>query len=732
MLALVLACGVDKPSPADGGAGGQGGEGGQGGTVEPPVTSEDWCDRFEPGVTLGDEAPLAWSAAHAHLRFFSVVPSREQVDGALVAALAELGDEAAQTERYVDTLGPASSAACPVPAGAAPLGATEVTLEGELAIVRPGTGSITIPAEAEAIAVDLRDLPSGAAAEEALFAVTGAIFASPVEQSRTRVREHHGMFDEVFSYLQGIANVYESSRLVVELEPWPGEASADRPVALLTDPELAPAAARLALAARLGERATIIGTNVMAQVAESRWFGIGTAGLAVRDRELVDAPNVVPADRLAGDPVAEARAWLDEGAPAPAPLAPGADDRPGLVAHDVTGLQPDVHSVGAARAVATIVHGAARLFFPYFPVVGDTIDTGLADAYAVVAEGEGDGTEDFDLMVRALRSVSYHLHDSHTFLVYVGDHPATHTRVPVLLDAAADGSVLVRNSELAALPPGHRLVAIDGEPVQDVIAGLLPVVAASASSAIRNVLDQVRWIGDTTSWTVMDPSNATSDVVIEPSALPPASATVDQMSARQAGTLDDLGRPDVYYVNLDGASYAGNPAPNQVVANAEAAGTLVLDARGYPGHVFTWTIIERVLLEPTAVHFNVPWQTPFGGSMELRSQPWNPAGPSFSGPVYVLIAPHTQSQAEHILMPLASTSRATFVGRPTAGTNGNITGVMLPGSFGLTFTGMEVLFADMSTFHGQGISPDILAHPTVVALAAGEDPELMQALAVIP
>jgi hypothetical protein len=36
----------------------------------------------------------------------------------------------------------------------------------------------------------------------------------------------------------------------------------------------------------------------------------------------------------------------------------------------------------------------------------------------------------------------------------------------------------------------------------------------------------------------------------------------------------------------------------------------------------------------------------------------------------VLIAPSTQSQAEHILMAMVSEGRAEFVGRRTAGANG--------------------------------------------------------------
>jgi C-terminal processing protease CtpA/Prc len=52
------------------------------------------------------------------------------------------------------------------------------------------------------------------------------------------------------------------------------------------------------------------------------------------------------------------------------------------------------------------------------------------------------------------------------------------------------------------------------------------------------------------------------------------------------------------------------------------------------------------------------------------------------------------------------------VGRQSAGTNGNITGLMLPTGLGFSFTGLEVLFPDSSRFHGVGIVPDVLVEPT--------------------
>lgn len=736
-LLAATACGGGDAQGPKGTGGGDAGGGSEGGAVL-PNPSDDWCDWAEPGVTGAEDPRLGWSAAHAHARFFGVVPNRAQVDGALVTALGggtEALDEAARTVAYADAIGADEVAVCAVPAGAAPLGEAEVALDEGLAIVRPGHGALEVPAEAKAIAIDLRDLPSGVPLEEVLSNATEAVLSAPVDRGVARVREHRGMADEVFAVLNAVPSVYETVFANVPLGTWPGAAASDRPVALLTDAELAPEATELAMALRLSERAVVIGGGLSAAVAESRWFSIGGSGLLVRDRTLGGGsawPDVIAADRPAADAVAEALRWLEEGAPGPT-TAMGGATRPGLAPLLPPAAQADEQDVGSARAAVTIAHGASRLFFPYFPVVGDTIDEGLTEAWAALDDAAASGVTGPALIREGLRPFGHHLHDSHVFTIYAGSQPSGAARVPVLLDATADGAVVVRNSALGALPVGHRLMAVDGVAVSEVIDELLPTLAASTPTAtLRNALSRLVVVSETTTWTVMDPSDASSDVILDPGALPSTPPEVVALSTRTAGTLDDLGRPDVYYVNLDGPAYDGVPSAVEIVGLAQSAGALVLDARGYPDTLETWTLIQHVLAQTTSIEFNVPWRTPLGLELEPLSQLWGSIAPTFDGPVVVLIAPHTQSQAEHILMPLVSTGRATFVGRQTAGANGNITGVMVPGAYGFTFTGMEVLFADMSTFHGQGILPTIEVHPTVAGLAAGEDPELAAALAAIP
>jgi len=70
--------------------------------------------------------------------------------------------------------------------------------------------------------------------------------------------------------------------------------------------------------------------------------------------------------------------------------------------------------------------------------------------------------------------------------------------------------------------------------------------------------------------------------------------------------------------------------------------------------------------------------------------------------------------------------RATFVGSPTAGTNGNVTFVHLPGGGSLSFTGMRVTYGDGGRFQNIGILPDVPAEPTLAGLRAGRD-EVLEA-----
>jgi C-terminal processing protease CtpA/Prc len=215
-----------------------------------------------------------------------------------------------------------------------------------------------------------------------------------------------------------------------------------------------------------------------------------------------------------------------------------------------------------------------------------------------------------------------------------------------------------------------------------------------------------------------------------------AVATTDRMFERRTGPLADLGAPDVLYATLDAASpYAPNER-NVKDIEAQIAGKrgVILDLRGYPSRA-AWAILAHVASQasrgPKMAELVVTPSSraigPFFPLQELRA--WTTETRGYDGPVVVLTGPKTQSQAEHWLSLFRSERRGKLVGGRTSGANGTITGVQLPGGYGLTFTGMLVHHTDGSPFHAIGHVPDVEVEPTIEDLRRGRDTVLLRAIA---
>jgi C-terminal processing protease CtpA/Prc len=132
--------------------------------------------------------------------------------------------------------------------------------------------------------------------------------------------------------------------------------------------------------------------------------------------------------------------------------------------------------------------------------------------------------------------------------------------------------------------------------------------------------------------------------------------------------------------------------------------------------------------------FHVPfWDGPFAPSVDSSQYFLDPLmNPSFAGPMALLVGHNSVSAAENFSTMLVDAGVVTVVGRNSAATNGNITGVQLPGGFEMSFTGMEVLHADGADFHGIGIVPDVAVDLSAADFRDGVDPELEAAIAVLP
>jgi C-terminal processing protease CtpA/Prc len=102
-----------------------------------------------------------------------------------------------------------------------------------------------------------------------------------------------------------------------------------------------------------------------------------------------------------------------------------------------------------------------------------------------------------------------------------------------------------------------------------------------------------------------------------------------------------------------------------------------------------------------------------------------PAEPHYDGKIVVLVDESSLSQAEYTAIALQSAPHTVVVGSTTAGADGNVSGISLPGGLRTAISGLGVFYPDGSPSQRVGLRIDVEARPTIAGIRAGRD-EVME------
>jgi len=105
-----------------------------------------------------------------------------------------------------------------------------------------------------------------------------------------------------------------------------------------------------------------------------------------------------------------------------------------------------------------------------------------------------------------------------------------------------------------------------------------------------------------------------------------------------------------------------------------------------------------------------------------------PAQPHFAGRVAILVDETSISNSEYTTMALRASPRAMVVGSQTAGADGNVSPIALPGNVRTGFTGIGVYYPDRTPTQQVGVKIDVPCKPTITGIRAGRDEILECAL----
>ncbi|TRZ42438.1 S41 family peptidase [Robertkochia solimangrovi] len=109
-----------------------------------------------------------------------------------------------------------------------------------------------------------------------------------------------------------------------------------------------------------------------------------------------------------------------------------------------------------------------------------------------------------------------------------------------------------------------------------------------------------------------------------------------------------------------------------------------------------------------------------------------PIGELYMGQIVILVNENTQSMGEWYTMMLRQFSQnTTVIGSQTAGADGDVRRLTLPGNYEFCFTGQGIFYPDGRETQRTGIIPDLYFEPTAEDLSGTTDAQLQRAIQYI-
>jgi C-terminal processing protease CtpA/Prc len=202
----------------------------------------------------------------------------------------------------------------------------------------------------------------------------------------------------------------------------------------------------------------------------------------------------------------------------------------------------------------------------------------------------------------------------------------------------------------------------------------------------------------------------------------------------QAGSTHDLPgdtfrllSDQVAYLKLSSVKVADVAS---YLTRAQATRGLIIDIRNYPSEFVPFALGSSFVDQPTPFARFTSGDLENPGAFLWRGQPLQlmPAQQRYPGKVVVLVDEFSQSQAEYTAMAFRASPRTVVVGSTTAGADGNVSQIMLPGGLRSMISGIGVFYPGKQPTQRIGIVPDVESRPTIAGIRAGRDEVLEEGL----
>jgi C-terminal processing protease CtpA/Prc len=159
---------------------------------------------------------------------------------------------------------------------------------------------------------------------------------------------------------------------------------------------------------------------------------------------------------------------------------------------------------------------------------------------------------------------------------------------------------------------------------------------------------------------------------------------------------------------------------------------LVVDLRCYPTTFMPFTYGAWLKKSSTPFAKFTGGSTDWPGFFQPLGSVSNGGGRGvhYGGKLVIIVDATSQSNAEYTTMSLQSVPGAVTIGSTTAGADGNVSEITLPGGLRTWISGINVLYPDGTETQRTGVKIDRVMQPTPEGIRAGRDELLDAALRI--
>ncbi len=189
---------------------------------------------------------------------------------------------------------------------------------------------------------------------------------------------------------------------------------------------------------------------------------------------------------------------------------------------------------------------------------------------------------------------------------------------------------------------------------------------------------------------------------------------------------------NIGYVTLANVT---NDDPQEIKKLFKDTEGIIIDIRNYPTAFMPFLLGTYFAPEGepfvkfTRMNLDNPGEFLLGDPLQLSTGSKN--AERYTNKLVILVNELSQSQAEYTTMAFQAGSNTTVIGSTTAGADGNVSSISLPGGMRTMISGIGVFYPDGTPTQRVGVRLDEEVRPTIKGIKEGKDELLDRAIAII-